>query len=386
MNTFFKNIMLTLLELSALTITTSCLNNDDKTIGLETPSTGIPDDTYATANPSVSSTTTTIPNIQAIVDNINGIPIIRLIMTGVKNPDSSDWLRLYGTNTPGQNIWVEVDNVPKGILVNNNGDNYSHSHVMTDVVFTVDNSSSMKDEADAIARDIISWAQLLSNSGLDARFASVGYGGYISGAINLTTAAELSNYLNQKTGTSRTIGYGGSDANLLSSYASAFPTTGYALDYNECGTMAIQFADKYFSFRHDANRIYVNFTDEPNQPNGHDDYSVKFFESQTNWPSSKGTVHTVFSGTKPASNTFGSKEQPWLISQYTGGTTLYAPSNFSGVTLANLPVTGAMENSYTITFSNISELVDGKSHLVHITIKSKDNTVSADKTFSMTFK
>ena len=156
-------------------------------------------------------------------------------------------------------------------------------------------------------------------------------------------------------------------------------------DGNECGVMAIQFADRYFTFRNGANLVYVNFTDEPNQPNGIEVYSVKFFESQNTWPSANGTVHTVYSASQFYDNRWNYSEQPWLISEYTGGTTIFAPSNFSGVTLESLPVTGAMENSYIVRFANVKDLLDGKSHKIHITIRSKDGSVVADKTFYVVF-
>ena len=381
----FKGIVYTFAFMAMVSLY-SCLNDDEETIVIETPSTGIPDDSQADPNPTVTNVTTYVPNIQTIVDYINGIPIIRIDMTGVKNPEGIDWLRLYGTGDPNQNIWVEVDEKPKGIDVYNNADNNKDKVIKTDVVFTVDNSGSMDQEADAIARDILAWSQLLSNSGLNAKFGVVGYGGYIDGAINLTDVGTLSEYLNSGSGTNRTQHFGGLDASNLRSAASSYTKTGYNDSDNECGAMAILFANDNFSFRAGANRIYVNFTDEPNQPNGIQKYSVKYFESQDNWPSSYGTVHTVYSDSKFSSNRWNSSEQPWLISEYTGGTTIFAPSNFSGVTLESLPVTGAMENSYIIRFTNISDLLDGKSHKVHITIRSKDGSIVADKTFYVIFK
>lgn len=365
----------------------SCLSDDEETIVLEAPSTGIPSDEQATPNPSVSSPTTYVPNIQTTIDYVNGILIIRIDMTGVKNPDGTEWLRLYGTGSEDQNIWLEVDDIPKGIDVYNNADKQEGKIIPTDIVFTVDNSLSMDDEADAVARDIVSWAQLLVNSKLDARFGVVGYGGFISGAIDLTTVTELSEFLDYRTGTGRTMHFGGSSENSIKSYAKNFPRiSNYVNDY-ECGTMAIRFAHQYFTFRSSANRIYVNFTDEPNQPNGKGDYSVDFFSDQNNWAASYGTVHTVFSADRNISGLSKNyREKPWLISEYTGGTTIFAPSNFSGVTLESLPVTGAMENSYIIRFSNAQGLLDGKQHKVHITIRSKDGSVIADKVFYIIFK
>lgn len=386
--TIFKNITYAFIAVAAISIS-SCVSDDEETIVIEKPSTGIPDDSQADPNPELTKTTTYVPNIQTNVDYVNGVAVIRVDMTGVKNPDGTEWLRLYGTGNPNQNIWVEVDDKPKGIDVYNNADDNADNDkiIKTDVVFTVDNSGSMDDEADAIARDIIAWATLLKNSRLDVKFGVVGYGGFISGAINLTDVQTMSAYLNKYTGTSRTSHFGGSDAKTLENAASAYTKTGSSVSTNECVALAIRFASDYFSFRNGATRIYVNFTDEPNQPNGKSGYSVKYFENQDNWKAADGTVHTVYSDRNTNySNRWNYEEQPWLISDYTGGTTIFAPSNFSGVTLESLPVTGAMENSYIIRFTNIVDLLDGKSHKVHITIRSKDGSVAADKTFYVTFK
>jgi hypothetical protein len=381
-NRIFKGIAYALL-IAAVTSLSSCLKSDEETIVIETPSTGIPDDSQATPNPDVVNTTTNIPNINTTIDYVNGTPIIRVDMTGVKNPDGTEWIRLYGTGDPNQNVWLEVDDRPKGFDVYNNADSNHDKAIMTDVVFTVDNSGSMSEEADAIARDIVSWSTLLSNSGLNARFGVVGYDGRITGANNLTDVDSLKAYLNHGTGTTRTRHFGGNDASLLSSKASD-----YFLNSNvdECGVAAIRFANDLFSFRTGANRIYVNFTDEPNFPCGKPAYSVRFFENEENWQASDGTVHTVYSSNKFSGNNWNYEEQPWLISEYTGGTTIFSPSNFSGVTLESLPVTGAMENSYIIRFANVSELLDEKPHKIHITICSKDNTIRGDKTFNVTFR
>lgn len=381
-NRIFKGIAYALL-IAAVTSLSSCLKSDEETIVIETPSTGIPDDSQATPNPDVVNTTTNIPNINTTIDYVNGTPIIRVDMTGVKNPDGTEWIRLYGTGDPNQNVWLEVDDRPKGFDVYNNADSNHDKAIMTDVVFTVDNSGSMSEEADAIARDIVSWSTLLSNSGLNARFGVVGYDGRITGANNLTDVDSLKAYLNHGTGTTRTRHFGGNDASLLSSKASD-----YFLNSNvdECGVAAIRFANDLFSFRTGANRIYVNFTDEPNFPCGKPAYSVRFFENEENWLASDGTVHTVYSSNKFSGNNWNYEEQPWLISEYTGGTTIFSPSNFSGVTLESLPVTGAMENSYIIRFANVSELLDEKPHKIHITICSKDNTIRGDKTFNVTFR
>ena len=149
--------------------------------------------------------------------------------------------------------------------------------------------------------------------------------------------------------------------------------------------MAIRYADANFNFRNNANRCYVNFTDEPNQPAGNRNYSVEFFSSQQNWGTAQGTVHTVYSGYNFTEQLYYN-EYPWKISEYTGGTIFKTDASFSGVNLASLPITGALQNSYIIRFHNIGYLVgDGKVHLVKITILSRDRVVRAERVYNVEF-
>ena len=151
--------------------------------------------------------------------------------------------------------------------------------------------------------------------------------------------------------------------------------------------MALRFANDYFSFRSGANRIYVNFTDEPNQPNHVSGWSVEYLNpSNGNWTPQQGTVHTVFSGSTSFSNQTGYSERPWLMSEYTGGTVLYASSSFSGVSLNDLPVTGAMQHSYSIYFTIPESLKDGQYHSIKVTVLSQDQAVRAERNFSIIFE
>lgn len=375
----FFSFSLTLL-CAALTFT-SCLSDGDDTIVLEDGnSTGIPSDDLAEENPTITSSTTYIPNPSYTVELYGDDAIVTLDMTGVQDVTTYDWLHLYGTTNDGQNIWVSVDGEPKGISVTNNADEDADKKKVADLVFLVDNSGSMAAEADAVARDIISWSKTLEASNLDMQFACVGYECEINGAINLTDANSLSTYLNRYSGTSRTMGFSGTDASTLKSAASNYGVSG------ECGGMALRYADANISFRSGSNRIYVNFTDEPNQPDYKSAYSVEYFKDQSNWEAGRGTVHTVFS----ADSTYYDwinlyAERPWRISQYTGGTVIFAPSDFSGVTLESLPVTGAMQNSYAIRFTNVKEYMDGQRHEVKITILSADGKTRAEKIFYIIF-
>ncbi len=367
---------------------TACMSDNDDTIVLEKEgssqtASGIPSDALATENPDIGTSNATIPNVQYEVEIDGDDAIVRIDMTGIMDNSANEWLRLIGTAEEGQNVWLSVDGTPKGILVYNTADDSGDEDVsrQVDLVFLVDNSTSMSDESDAVAKDIISWSEELESSSLDIKFACVGYSMYgtINGGINITNASGISDFLNRTTGYSRTIGFSGSDASELSNAASSYNVNG------ECGGMALRYADNNIKFRTNSNRIYVNFTDEPNQPNYKEEYSTEFFADQSNWSTQQGTVHSVYSSDTTFTETMLYSEKPWRISWYTGGTILIAPSSFSGVTLSSLPVSGAMTNSYIIRFTNISEYMDGQTHLVKITVLSTDGKTRAEKTFYMTF-
>lgn len=343
----------------------------------------IPSDALATPNPEVGEITGTMPNIQYSVTEEEGVPVIRLDMTGVQDPETMEWLHLYGTGESEQNIWVEVDGVPKGIKVYNTADDSENNHVVpVDMVFLVDNSGSMSEEADAVARDIITWASLLESSGLNIRFGCVGYDGEINGAINITSVEELSTWLNKSTGTSRTRKFGGDDADRLSRVTEPYRTGGGSA--NECGMAALRYANDNFTFRANANRIYINFTDEPNQPNYNEEYSVEWLPE--NWTTEMGTIHTVYSEDPNYYNYYDLyQELNDKMSEYTGGTILYTDPYFNNVTLMNLPVSAAMQNSYIIRFTNVQDFLDGLTHEIKITIISSDGSVQVERTFTVNF-
>jgi hypothetical protein len=56
------------------------------------------------------------------------------------------------------------------------------------------------------------------------------------------------------------------------------------------------------------------------------------------------------------------------------------------VSLSDIPVTGAMQNSYVIRFTNVDELFDGQLHEIRITIVSADGSVKAEKVFFIKFE
>lgn len=368
-------ITLALAVMSLAPVTTSCLSDDDNTIIVESGNpTDIPSDTQATPNPQVTTGNATIPNIQYATVEEEGMSVLRIDMTGIQDRNTLEWLRLLGTGERDQNIWVEVDGKPKGIKVYNTADDKDNISVPVDLIFLVDNSGSMSEEADAIARDITAWAHKLELSGLDIRFGCVGYDGAITGACSPCGADALYAYLDRSTGTRRTVGFEGTPDEIDQYQKNRI---NYSC-YGECGMAALRFADENFSFRYGANRIYVNFTDEPNQPGVKQKFSVESL--LTDWDTSDGTIHTVYSDNKETST-----EYNYLMSQYTGGTVINTDGNFTGVTLDSLPVTDAMMNSYIIRFTNIEEFMDGQPHQVRITIYSPDGSVQAERIFYVVF-
>lgn len=359
-------------------VTPSCMSDNDDTIIVESGnSTDIPSDSKAKPNPEVSMNNVSIPNIQYATVDEDGTAVMRLDMTGIQDRNTLEWLRLAGTGERDQNVWVEVDGKPKGIKVYNTADDEEKHIVPVDLIFLVDNSGSMSEEADAIARDITAWAEKLAASSLDIKFGCVGYDGRITGACSLCDATDLFTYFNRSTGTSRTVGFEGS-ADEVSLY-NRVRGNYYIAQWEESAMAALRFADDNFKFRTGANRVYVNFTDEPNQ--GASVSRLFSVESlKTDWETYKGTIHTVFSD-----GTETSREYNYLMSEYTGGTVINTNSSFTGVTLDSLPVSGAMMNSYIIRFTDIEEYMDGQPHEVKITIYSPDGSVQAERVFYVVF-
>lgn len=382
----YKHFTMAIVTALLLSCMSSCLKDDEETIALPTPRTmgNVPSDYSATLNPAISNSNAIIPNYQFEEEQEeDGLFMYRLDMTGIMNPYTHEWLDLYGTGIPEQNVWMSLDGNPKGILVKNHSEDGTISRKF-DLVFLVDNSGSMREESDALARDIINWANNLTNSGIDIQFGCVGYSeyGYVNGGIDFTNQSGLSNFLNYGTGTARTQHFGGANASNLEYYADIYGEVS-----GECGVMALRFANDYFSFRSGAYRIYVNFTDEPNQPSYQNGWSVEYLNpSYGNWTPQQGTVHTVFSGSTIFSHQTGYCEKPWLMSEYTGGTILYASSSFTGISLNDLPVTGAMQHSYSIYFTIPESLKDGQYHRLLVTVLSQDQAVRAERNFTIRFE
>ena len=382
--------LMTVMSMSSCTgLVDAIMGTEDNPSGSSTKPTtvaGIPSDASATPNPTLPGTpNTTIPNPGSEVVTKSGQTVVNFNLTGILDPtQAGGWLKLYGTGAKIQNVWKSIDGNAKGIAVINTIDQSTVTSAV-DLVFLVDNSGSMDEEADAVADGIDAWAQKLSKT-LDMKYGCVGYDGHLTGALNLTSVEDLSSYLTHGYGTNRTYHFGGADASTLQTAASD-----YHNNYYECGVSALRFATDQFNFRNGANRVFVNFTDEPNQPNNQEKWSVEWVNPvNSNWTSSMGTIHTVFSNSYYYNDNYNwtplYQEKPWLLSEYTGGTTKFAPSDFSGVTLDDLPITGALMNSYVISVTNVDSLFDGKEHTVKITILNADGSIRAEKEFTMIFK
>ena len=339
-----KKQLFSLMIAAGLFSLASCTVEDNGSTGVITVP-GIPADTEADPNPTLpDAPNTNVANINYVVETAsNGNKVIRFDLTGIQSPENpTEWLRLYGTNTSEQNIWISIDDLPKGFTIENTIDSEEQVSAV-DLVFLVDNSGSMGEEADAVAKEILDWSKMLSKT-LDMRFGCVGYdyGGEVNGAINMCGINEIDAFLNRsgKYGIDRTMGFEGPDKDVLAKEYARYSTgTWYA---DECGVSSLRYADDLFNFRKNTNRVYVNFTDEPNYPQGHEPMSTQWVKDPNNWPTTKGTIHTIYSSTyvnwteRPLW-----EEYPWNLSAYTGGTEIKTNSSFSGVALSPLPRTGA---------------------------------------------
>ena len=368
--------------LSSMLLTVGCLEKGDETIMLNGGKNNIPGDDEAEVAPEIVVPNIPIPNINPSFEYEGKDLIVRLDMNGILKPGSTnEYMYLRGTGAVGQNVWLDFDSTPKGFVVYNASDGQSGARLKNDFVFLIDNSGSMDEEADAIARDIVAWAASL-DAEMDIRFAIVGYDGLITGGIDFTDNETIAAYLNRsgKTGTSRTVGFAGDNASDLKNLTKQYDGS----NAQECGMAALMFAHDNYAFRPGANRIYVNFTDEPNTVTGGEErFSVEYLKDPANWDPSYGTIHTVFSDLSLKDTNI--VEKPWLMSEYTGGSVMYVDSGFEGVSLESLPVTGAMQHAYIFKFRHHINAIDTDTHNVRITIYDDNGAIRAVKEFGIKF-
>ncbi len=371
-------------------------DEDDSPVSI----TGIPDDSQAGEAPVVTTNTVAIPNISApyIEQGTNGA-VGNINFTGIKGLDG-DFLNLAGTGAEGQNIWMTIDGKPKSITIVNGADvTRAAAKGLADIVFLIDDSGSMDQEADSVAKQIVNWSKVLAKT-VDCRFGCIGYGATsdaIDGAMDLNIIDSLDYFLNERsnnwygkvTGTYRTVGFWGPNADRLQDSVANYDHYGYS----ECGGVALHFADEQFSFRDGANRIYLNFTDEPNQPDGKTEWSVESVNPQNmqdyNWNPSKGTIHNIISEDTTYFFAWDSErlyysEKPWLMSEYTGGITLFTNESFNEFKLDDIEVTAAIVSSYILRFNITDDLKTGN-HDIIITVKDNKGNQATKEFKNVTF-
>jgi hypothetical protein len=366
----FKKLLLIMLMTFAL-LFVGCDKDDD---GDGDTNTNIPADPV-----NVTPPTPTKNNVQPTATFSAQGERVQLNVQGLVDPTTQQPITLYynSENPASSNIFVQQNGVTKGLMVTKVG---SGTTLKADVVFTVDNSGSMGEEADVVAAGIVNFANALASSGLDVQFGCVGYDSYANGAINLTTAANLSTHLNRSgyTGTSRTYGFSGSDASTLETNASNF---GYAGGEN--GVLATLFAYQHFAWRSGASKVFINFTDEPTQP-AYNDLSFNTAEL-CNTIGGVATVHTVFSEDTSYYSDYNYwseyNERPWKMSECTGGTVKFVDPYATNLVLTDLPVVGALSNSYLVEYMKGSSAV--QSWLVTITVYT--STADGSTTYNATY-
>ncbi|MFO0676205.1 MAG: vWA domain-containing protein [Polyangiaceae bacterium] len=288
---------------------------------------------------------------------------VRVTLLGLIDPVTQKPIPFKANET----VYVTEDGVLKGTRV---AQAQAENKLPIDIVFVVDNSGSMGEEADGVADKIVAFANVLSGSGVDARFGAVGYDGTVTGAVDLSNAVDLDAFLKRegRSGTSRTEGFEGKNADAL---RTASMPKGEDVVYSENGIVGIDFAERNFAWRPASQRIFVNFTDEPTQPDQKSPWTTKTFCAR--WRPENGTVHTVWSGrTKLAEGrwTEGEEENPEELSKCTPGAVVKEiKDDASDLDLTALPLTDALKNSALVEFVSADA---AKKHDLSVVVKNGD--------------
>lgn len=306
---------------------------------------------------------------------------LRFFMAELKDRATGEWPRLLGTGNSARNAWVEIDGKDAKVEFINPDDDGAEP-LKADIALLVDNSESMDEENDAIAAGLGAWVRQLEAGGIDARYAAVGHSeeGTINGATDFSTAENLEIFFNYKHGSDRTAHFGGTGSDRLEEAAARYPRLN-----TECCMLALRFADAELSFREGAERVYINFTDEPNQPYGNHDYSIDWLTDH--WHSTMGEVHTVYSAPEPQPSEYTAlySEPSRSLSDRTGGTVTYTDERFSNVSLADLEFCESLTHGYIARLKNVAPYVDGKRHRVVIRVNDADGRAHS-KAIGVIFK
>ena len=151
-----KEFIIGMMVLTASFVFVSCSKDDE----VNETALGINDD-QASEPPVVTINTVNIPNMSApyIEEGSNG-NVGNISFTGIKGTDGQ-YINLVGTDGgANQNIWLTIDNIQKAIKIVNAG--RGNSMPAADVVFLIDDSGSMGEEADSVAKQVVAWSKVLA--------------------------------------------------------------------------------------------------------------------------------------------------------------------------------------------------------------------------------
>lgn len=290
---------------------------------------------------------------------------IRLNLAGLIDKATGKAIEFKANET----VFVQEDGELRGLKVSQA---QQSNQLPYDVVFVVDNSGSMDEEANTVTDRIVDFAEVLGKSGLDVRLGVVGFDGNPNGGIDLTDAAAVKAFLTRTgvTGTSRTKGFDGANKADLEKAAGELDAP-----YGENGVVAIRFAHGAFNYRANAQKVFLYFTDEPNQDSatphtawrGYTDYHAAAFCA--GWQPGEGVVHVVWSGY--ATTTFTKDEEdPRSLADCTGGTKVDVASDAKDLDLTKLDVTKALASSALVEYVSADP---SQPHEVTVTVKNGDS-------------
>jgi hypothetical protein len=171
------------------------------------------------ADASVDVPTPSINNLtpRAVFSQKEGNPgRIQLNFLGLVDPTTGATVELIANQTI---FLADGDSrSQKGLKITQGASN----SLPVDILFAIDNSGSMGEEADKVAEKIKEFSQKLVERGVDAKFAVVGFNGGITGAIDFTDVAGIETFLNRDKGIKRTGGFSGGNAAILEEKAGSF--------------------------------------------------------------------------------------------------------------------------------------------------------------------
>lgn len=255
----------------------------------------------------------------------------RFNLLGFKNVSE---INLFGSGNDSQNVWLDIDNINKGIKVQKVS---PYNIIPIDLVICINTSnSSINSIIDTIYKQIYKFQDYFSAFGLDIRIGAVGFLGDIRGYFDLTD-----------------------DLYYLKSwmYSSKFKDTVNQLLYPNFGAgefmenaiTSVKFADSLFSWRLGSIKSFIIITDKPIYPMGKSAYSLDWLLSRTAF----FNINVYFVGDPSKySNQWQqinyNVQNPKLMADYTGG--FYQVINKNEIDLITSPFKEMLTQSHSIDF------------------------------------